>query len=173
MKTKTPRVGSIKSFKVNAILSRNHLKPQDIEKIEIIHKLLKNADEWILKALDYFEKGLVLAKWPEDAFLNFYKAIELIFKKYFRQLGATEIDEIFHKPKKRVTAKEKMKYTCNKLGIPQKWLEKVDDLVDKRNKQDVAHAKLYKGDIDHNDVFNCRALAKLIIVNDLKTQQRN
>ena len=134
-----------------------------------VFKLLENADEYSLKALDYFEKGLVLAKWPEDAFHNFYKAIELIFNKYFGELEATEIDEMFHKPKQDITTKEKMKYTCNKLGIPREWSEKVDDLVDKRSSQDVAHAKLSKGNIDHNDVFNCMALAKLIIVNHLKT----
>lgn len=141
--------------------------PLQKEAIHIL-KLMENADQHILKTIDYFEKGLTLSEWNEDAFLNFFKAIELISKKYHKQADPNEIHRIFHKSKKKLTTKDRMLYTCQKLNIPSHWSSKVNVLVDKRNKQDVAHAKLSTGQISATDVYNCEAIAKLVIVNYLK-----
>jgi hypothetical protein len=133
-----------------------------------ISKLMKKMDPYTLKAVDYFEKGMVLSKWNEDAFLNFFKAMELFSKKYSKEADPKEIHRIFGKPKKKLTTKEKMLFTCQKLRIPSRWTPTLNELVDKRNKQDVAHAKLSTGDVNLTDVNNCQILSKLVIVNYLK-----
>lgn len=131
--------------------------------------LLKNADEYALKSLDYLERGLVLEDWPGDAFLNYYKAVELISMKYFGELKGKDIGRVFRKSQKGVTSKDKINYVCHRLKIPKKIAAKVGTLVDKRNRQDVGHAKLSKGNIGEQDEDDCMQLAILLVVNHLKT----
>lgn len=144
------------------------VQPSARKEITGIFKLLENADSHVYKAIDYFEKGLTLSRWKEDAFLNFFKAIELISNKYSKEADPEEIRAICRKPKKELTTKDRMLFMCQKLNIPLQWSSKVSELVHKRNEQDVAHAKLSTGKINTNDVYNCEATAKLTIVNYLK-----
>lgn len=153
---------------VSGKLGIPELKPPLQKEAIHIFKLLRNADQHVLKAIDYFEKGLTLSKWNEDAFLNFFKAIELISKKYSKEADPNEIHQFFDKSKRRLTTKDKMLFMCRKLNISSQWSSKVNVLVDKRNKQDVAHAKLSTGQISTTDVDDCKAVAKLAIVYYLK-----
>jgi len=144
------------------------LKQSSRKNAVTIFELLEKADPYALRAIDYFEKGLTLIRWNEDAFLNFFKAVELISNKYFKQANPDEIRRIFSKSKKKLTTKDKVLFMCQKLNIPSKWSSKVELLVDIRNKQDVAHAKLRSGQIDEADVHDCRGVARLAIINYLK-----
>lgn len=134
-----------------------------------ISNLMQKMDPYVRKAVDYFERGMVLSKWNEDAFLNFFKAIELFSNMYFKGADSEEIHRIFGKPKRKLTTEEKMLFTFQKLKIPSRWKPTISELVKKRNKQDVAHAKLSTGSVNLADVDNCRILSKLLVVNYLKS----
>jgi len=162
------RIPVSQRFQLLGMVVVPELKPSEQKEAINVFRLLENADPYALKAIDYFEKAVALSNWNEDAFLNFFKAIELISKKHHMEAVAHEIRLIYHKPKKELTTKEKMLFMCRKLNLPSQWSSKIRRLVDLRNKQDVAHARLTDGQISTDDVHNCEAIAKLVIVSYLR-----
>jgi len=146
----------------------SHLKPYNKDEIEIIHKLLEKSDDYAIKSAEYYQKGLALRAWRQDAFLNFYKACELIFNKYYSAADAQELADKFQKPKAEITTKEKMEYMCEKLGVERELWDKIEEIVSIRSTQDVAHAKLSEGEINKEDLTACMKIAKQVILNYLR-----
>jgi hypothetical protein len=159
----------MQTLKVKGLTIVSDLKSEQKKETLNMFDLLKNADEYTVKSLDYLEKGLVLVDWPEDAFLNYYKTVELMSMKYFGELNDQEVSKIFQKTKKGVTSKDIIRYACCKLSIPKEMIEQVDMLVGKRNSQDIGHAKLSRGNVSKQDKDHCMQLALLLIVNHLRT----
>ena len=122
-----------------------------------ILRLLQKTDTFSKKAMDYFIIGTNLSRWPNEAFLNFFKVIELISDKFFSEF-------------KRGTRKEKILNACSILGM-EGVNEKVMKIVDIRNSFDVAHPTLnisFKKDY----VEPCRGLAREIIIRYLRIQKQ-
>lgn len=150
------------------------LKSEMIDKTRIgtkeILELLQKSDLVSDKAIEYFLIGNKLHRWPREAFLPFFKAIELISDKFFsefekrikKKIPDLELKEI----KRLASSRRKILNACEILGV-EKVSEKIRRIVTARNKFDVAHATL-KATLKKEDVDACRELAKDLIINYMK-----
>jgi len=106
---------------------------------------LRITDEHSKKAFQYILLGTALRRWPREAFLNFFKAIELISDRYAPQLQE-HFKEVIPDIQKRelkmlVNTRRRIEYTCKVLGLSE-LVEKISEIVRVRNEYDVAHAAL-------------------------------
>ncbi len=137
------------------------VKPEEINSLLALSKVFENADEYSLKAANYFERGLASKSKPDHSFLNFYKASELISNKLFKE-NIAEKTKKSNKPKQKITATEKMIYMCEVLGIDNSIVNK---LVDIRNRGfDVGHAQVRIVQVEKEDLNNCMNLTKEVIL---------
>lgn len=151
-----------------------------LEQVEQLHnetqeilRLMHKTDPYSEKAIEYFMIGTKLSRWPREAFLSFFKAIELISNKFLPELKKRikekipdlEPDEI----SRLATSRRKILNVCEILGI-EKADEKIDTIVRARDIFDIAHATLKK--TFRKEYGNdCRELAGKIIVNYMKRLQ--
>ena len=158
--TRFPFVEVLKSEKIEQVCDRTQ------EILGLLHKTDPHSE----KAIEYFIIGNKLHKWPREAFLPFFKAIELISNKFFsefekrikKKIPDLELEEI----KRLATSRRKILNACEILGV-EKVSEKIWRIVTARNKFDVAHATL-KTTLKKEDVDACRELAKDLIINYMK-----
>ena len=117
-----------------------------------ILQLLEKADSYAEKAIVYFIIGTKLNEWPREAYFPFFKAIELISNKL-----SPELEKRF---------KVRIQNACEVLGIKEDS-EKIDMIVNTRNRSGIAHATLKK-DFKKEPLDTCRELARVLIVNYIK-----
>jgi len=154
------------------------LKSEKIEQVcdqtqEILGWLHK-TDPLSEKAIEYFIIGTKLHLWPREAFLPFFKAIELISNNYSREWKARIKEKMPDLEPKEINMlannRRKILNACEILGI-EKVNEKIDTIVRARNRYDIAHATLKrKFKKEHTDA--CRELARELIVNYLKIPKK-
>ena len=136
------------------------------EETQEILGLLPEADQYAKKAVEYFIIGTKLPRWIREAFLNFFKTIELVSDRFLSDLEAElkrkipdlERNEI----KKLATRKRMILNACRILGI-ENVDENVKRLVKVRNSFDVAHATVGVAFRDE-DLRPCRELARELIL---------
>jgi hypothetical protein len=140
-----------------------------------ILKLIQKSDSRSEKAIEYFMIGTKLSRWPREAFLPFFKAIELISEKFipeFENRIKEKIPDLEPEEIKRLaTSSRKILNACEILGI-EKANEKIKRIVTTRNRHDIAHATLKKT-FKKEDVDACRELARKLIVNYLISLRKN
>jgi len=113
-----------------------------IEVAERLVELIGKTDGISQRSIDYFLIGTKLRRWPSEAFLNFFKVIELISDTFRSQLekelrskiGDLTSDEI----QRLSTRKRLIIVACRVLGVDYD-LRQIQKLVDVRNRFDVAH----------------------------------
>jgi hypothetical protein len=154
-------VGAV-SFTFGAGLA-SYLKPEMEEELKSTTQLLENADNYGIKCAEYYERGIATRGWLNEAFLNFYKACELIYKKFWKEAETDELRAKFRKSKKRITMNEKMLFMCNKLAITGELLEKASKMTNIRNKQDVGHAELNET-LTKENLDDCMLVAKAVVL---------
>lgn len=149
------------------------LKSEEIEQIceltKEILQFLDKTDKLSTKAIEYFIIGTKLHKWSREAFLPFFKAIELIsnnFSSEFEKRIREKIPDLTLKEINRLaTLRRKILNACEILGI-ENINEKVEMIVKARNRSDIAHATLKK-EFEKEYTDACRELAVELIVNYL------
>lgn len=157
---------------------------------KIIHELLRRSgtdDKNITKILDYYLGGLTLEwnaptqdTWMPEAFLNYFKVVELAAEFYqadlkneLRKLLQTEpAFEVSSFSDREInsllTMKRKIEFMCRQLEIEADDTSRTLELVDLRNRFDVAHATLGRN-ISKKDLVKCRDAARLILIKYLGT----
>jgi len=138
---------------------------------EILH-LLQKPDEYSKKALDYFTRGLTMRRWPSEAYLNFFKAIELISDKFIPELKKKlkgKIKDLEDSEFKRLaTRKRRIENVLEIFNLNRQLKKDVRKLVKIRNEFDVAHALIEEIKLNNKDVDSCMTMAKQIIISYLK-----
>ena len=158
---KFPFVEELKSESIGQVCNRTQ---------EIL-QLLSKTDSLSEKAIEYFIIGTKLNKWPREAFLPFFKAIELISNNFYSELKKRikeKIPDLEHKEITMLaTSRRKILNACKILGI-EKVNKKIETIVTARNRFDIAHATLKK-EFKKEYADTCRELARELIVNYMKT----
>lgn len=153
------------------------LNPEDVDqlrdKTEEVLRLMGKTDSFSQKAIEYFMIGASLSRWPQEAFLPFFKAIELIsgrFRRKFETAIKTQIPDLEPDEISRLaTSKRKILNACKILGL-ENVNEKVNTIVRTRNRFDIAHATLER-EFKKEYADECRELAGEIILNYMRFLQ--
>ena len=134
-------------------------------------ELLQKSDLVSDKAIEYFLLGTNLRKWPKEAFLPFFKVLELISNKFlpeFTKKIREKIPDLSDEEIKRLASnKRKIINACEILNIP-KDDKKIKKIVNVRNRHDIAHATL-DATFDKETIESCRQLARDFIVGYMKS----
>lgn len=165
------------------------LKESDAKNILSIIRALESGDKYTCQAIKYFLMGLKLGSlWKSESFLNFYKAIELLWgkdarylKKEFKEhiqafmdshisageisLNAKETEDFVNQI---VRGKILMFYICNKLGYASEEIEKSGRLVEIRN--DAAHPSGDPDEVTEAELNFCRDIAQKLILQRLRVE---
>lgn len=136
-----------------------------------ILRLLNKTDPLSEKAIEYFIIGTKLNKWTREAFLPFFKAIELISDNFLSELKKEleekipdlETEEI----RRLANSRRKIQNSCKILGI-EGVSATITTIVKARNSFDIAHATLKK-EFKKEYTDTCRELARELIVSYMKT----
>jgi len=155
---------------------------------KIVHRLLKRIkpkDAIANKLLEYYLGGLTLQwnaptkhTWMPEAFLNYFKVIELVGDLYQNELK-TRLQTLLRTKSildivsisdaeisSLLTTKRKVEFMCRQLEIDEGRIRGALELVDLRNRFDVAHPTT-KRNVNVEDLTKCREVAKLILINYL------
>lgn len=150
-------------------------KIEEIEKmVELLDRLpIKQRSTKIAdKAINYFLRGCYLqTNWRSEAFLNFYKSIELIsneFRKSFdkqiiNQLKNTLLNDLIREEIKIIRKPRRLiHFVCDQIGVSPSC--DISRILEIRN-QFSAHARLKEIEISEEDANNCKILAANTIIN--------
>lgn len=151
-------------------------KVREIEETLTILDKLSNEEQStkiVTKAINYFLRGCYLeTKWRSESFLNFYKIIELIAQKGFResfnqviknQLKSTLFKDLNKGEIKQLrTSRRLIQFMCLQLGISSN--NDISQIVKLRPKFS-AHATLQEVDISLEEFNKCKALAGKTLIN--------
>jgi len=146
-----------------------------IETTNRLIELIGKTDRISQRSIDYFLIGTKLRKWPSEAFLNFFKVIELISDTFRSQLedellakiGDLTSDEI----KMLFTRKRVIIAACNVLGVDYDFAQ-IKKLVDVRNSFDVAHPSL-EPRFNRKFLNPCREMARRFLIQYLERTHKN
>ena len=110
-----------------------------------------------------------------EAFLNYFKVVELVADQYQNDLR-TRLKSMLHTEpilnivsisdaeiNRLLTTKRKIEFMCRQLEINEATIRKALELVDLRNRFDVAHPTTERN-VNVKDVLECRELAKLTLI---------
>jgi len=152
-------------------------KIAEIQKsIEILDRLpnQEQTTARVDRSINYFLRGCYLeTKWRSEAFLNFFKVIELVcedFKESFErtvcnQLKNTLLEDLTRKEVEDLkTQKRLVRFACKQLGITSDF--DISEIIRLRPKFS-AHATLEEVTVSTEEFNNCKALAGKIIINYL------
>ena len=151
--------------------------PQEmVDKIRRSTELLDKLPEHetykkrVNKAISFLRKGCFLERdWSSEAFLNYYKALELVshdFRRAFdkevgSQLSGTLLKDLTELELKDLrTQKRLIQFTAQQLGIIHPY--DIPKIVELRNKFG-AHANLEDVTVSENEFNDCKILAANII----------
>lgn len=169
--------GRPKLFKITI---RQRFEPNMLDEAREIFPLLQKSDEYSKRALNYFTRGLTMRtigyRSPE-AYLNFFKAIELISDNFIPELKEKlkgRIEDLEDSEFKEIfgiyaTRKRRIENVLEILDLNKLLKKDVGKLVKLRNEFDVAHASIEEIKLDVKDVDSCMTMAKQIIVSYLKS----
>jgi len=133
--------------------------------------LLQKCDSVSNKAIEYFMIGTKLSRWPREAFLLFFKVVELIsdnFLPEYKKRIREKVPDLTEKEIRRLaTNRRKILNACEILDIKVDN-ERIGKIVNVRNRFDIAHATLETA-FDEEYLDSCRELARELIVNYMRS----
>ena len=144
------------------------------EALENVERLPKKAYTTIKirKAIDYCFKGCFFqVDWKSEAFLNFYKVIELISQDFKKQFDKEIVDQLKNTVIKNVTeeeisslrsSKRLIEFACEKLSINYKY--DISKIVNLRPRFS-AHASIKEVIVSEDEFNDCKILALNTIIN--------
>ncbi|MVX65578.1 hypothetical protein GKZ28_18005 [Clostridium chromiireducens] len=175
------------------------VKDFPVDKVNEIKDLLHKyyvADEIGKKAFNYFVDGFNIKDHGDEAFLNFFKSIEIVSNKYLGQAKiekanetSEEINKLLSKLQKAIEvmnikkingiskqlyslgfieAKRKLKIALKNLGLDE-YEKQINDLPDLR--KNVAHGMIEYEPITFEQMTICKDIAKKVILKYLEKNQ--
>jgi len=152
---------------------------------ELVHDLLEKTDPddaITNKLLEYYLGGLTLQwiaptqhTWTPEAFLNYFKVIELAADQYRNELknrlqGLLQTESSLTRApiseaeiNQLLTTKRKVEFMCRQLEMDEHRIREALESVDLRNRFDVAHPTA-KRNVKVDDLTKCREVAKLVLI---------
>ena len=194
-------MGALRSWRISCKSSFgrsggwNYLKPDVVNNIRLKWNALNKltaTDSLTISAIDYYKRGAQLEYvWPSEAYLNFYKIIELYINSKFKDEYTKEIINQIepqlkswykqycptlqnHEIKGRIkefasslAINEKLlQYLCEKTGFYKKYsdpLTKEFSLKLTKRRVDIAHPNLSREEIERHALLVCKNLARHLI----------
>lgn len=192
-------IGHGESDLILSITIPKRIMNKDIKEINILNKEFVNFEDIIKSAMRYYERGVKIEEWSTEAFINFFKSIELISDKYLKQAKQEKeeenkknldknINRIIEEIKKgyydqqsvikaakqiydigKVERKRRIELAAIDLNVEGLDLNDIKELVNIRNEVS-AHANSQSKVLTQNNVLLCKNFAKKIIKGYIKKQ---
>lgn len=174
---------------------------KDVEAVKILYKQSINFENRIKSAIRYYERGIKIEEWSTEAFINFFKVIELLSDTYLQEAKQEKekenkekldknINKIIQEIKKedynpksvikaakqiydigKVESKRRIELAASDLNVEGFDLKHIKELVDIRNEVS-AHANSQSKILTQDNVSLCKNFAKKMIKGYIKKHNR-